>query len=177
MASKFTQAPSETIDPDQPIDLTTTRQSAVESPRRWWLTPAAESATTHGHAGGDTSAHAADDPGAHAHHVVPLWLMFAVFGALMVLTVLTVAVTVVDFGYVGNVIVAVAVAAVKAALVALFFMHLRWDNPFNGIAFGASLVFIALFIVIALLDADETRVNVQPATLQRQLDQQALQIR
>ena len=49
----------------------------------------------------------------------------------MVLTVATVGVTYVDMGRF-NLVVALGVAAVKASLVGLYFMHLRYDSPFNG---------------------------------------------
>jgi hypothetical protein len=34
-------------------------------------------------------------------------------------------------------------------------MHLRWDRPFNSIVFVSSLLFVSLFISIALLDKSE----------------------
>src|SRR5688500_12190680 len=73
-----------------------------------------------------------DEHEAHTH-VVPPWLLLAVFAALIVLTFMTVAVTWVDFGRTANVWIALVIAAAKAGLVALYFMHLRWDSPFNGL--------------------------------------------
>lgn len=84
-------------------------------------------------------------------HAVPLWLLTAVFAALIVLTVATVAVTYIDLGRL-NLVVALAIAAVKAVLVAEIFMHLRWDRPFHRIALISAVVFVALFIGIVLLD-------------------------
>ncbi|MEM7626153.1 MAG: cytochrome C oxidase subunit IV family protein [Planctomycetota bacterium] len=92
----------------------------------------------------------------HAHHAVPLWLLIAVFGILMVLTLLTWAVTLVDFGYEINLMVAMAIALVKAAFVGLYFMHLRWDAPLNGFILVASLLFVTLFITFSLLDTGQT---------------------
>ena len=94
-----------------------------------------------------------DEPGGgELHpHAVPLWMLAAVFGALIVLTVLTVAVTYVDLGRL-NVWIALAIAAVKGVLVAEIFMHLRWDKPFNGLVFVGSILFLMLFIGIALTD-------------------------
>ena len=82
-------------------------------------------------------------------HVVPLWLLAAVFGALLVLTGLTVAVAQVDLGNL-NLYLALAIAAVKASLVVLFFMHLFWDRPFNAMIFIGCLLFVSLFIGITL---------------------------
>ena len=85
-------------------------------------------------------------------HVVPLWLLAAVFGALLVLTGLTVAVAHVDLGNL-NLYLALAIAAVKASLVVLFFMHLFWDRPFNAMIFIGCLLFVSLFIGITLTDS------------------------
>ena len=52
-------------------------------------------------------------------HVVPLWLLAAVFGALLLLTGLTVAVAHVDLGNM-NLYLALGIATVKATLVVLF---------------------------------------------------------
>lgn len=110
-------------------------------------------AHAHAHAHGD--AH-----GAEHVHVVPLKILFGVWGVLIVLTWVTVAASWVDFGHlVGepwlNIVGALAIAVVKAGLVALYFMHLRYDHPFNGFVLCAALAFVALLIGIALLDTKE----------------------
>lgn len=94
-----------------------------------------------------------------SHHAVPLWMLVAVFLALMVLTVITVAVTYVDLGAF-NLLVAMLVAVVKAALVAAFFMHLWWDSPFNSLSLFAGLAFVGLFIIATIQDTAEYRPNV-----------------
>ena len=93
-----------------------------------------------------------DQHDGHVGHIVPMWLLIAVGASLTVLTVITVTVTRWDFGYNVNLLVAMIIATVKAALVALYFMHLRWDKPFNGIVFIGSLAFAALFVILALID-------------------------
>ena len=94
-------------------------------------------------------------------HVMPLKVLFGVFAALLVFTVLTVAVTWVDLGSF-NLLIALAVAVVKATLVALYFMHLRYDKPFNALALVSTLVFLALFIGFALLDTGASAPGVIP---------------
>jgi cytochrome c oxidase subunit 4 len=84
-------------------------------------------------------------------HVTPVDLLLKVWGALVVLTVLTVAITFVDLGKL-NLFAAMAIAAAKALLVALFFMHLRWDRPVNGVIFLTAILFVAIFIAMALMD-------------------------
>ena len=95
----------------------------------------------------------------HGPHVVPKRLLIAVFAALVVLTFITVGVTYFDFGRTVNVWVALGIAVAKATLVALFFMHLRWDSPFNGLVCMTAFFFVALFIGITVLDTKETYVN------------------
>ena len=97
---------------------------------------------------------------AHVHVVSPRVLLLT-FAGLMLLTVLTVGVTRFEMGRTFNVWIALAIAVAKAALVALFFMHLRWDSPFNGIIFICALFFVALFIGWVMLDAKEYQVSYQ----------------
>ena len=97
---------------------------------------------------------AADGPSHAEHasgHVMPLWLLAAVWIALLGLTYVTVAATYFDMGKL-NLWLAMAIATVKGLLVALYFMHLRYDRPFNGVLFMTALVFVALFVGIALMD-------------------------
>jgi cytochrome c oxidase subunit 4 len=109
-------------------------------------------------------------PQSHAHHspsqahvhVVPPRVLLLTFAGLMVLTIMTVGVTRFDLGLTCNVWIALAIAVAKAALVALFFMHLRWDSPFNGIVFICALFFVALFIGWVMLDAKEYQVSYEP---------------
>ena len=107
-----------------------------------------------------------DTPAAHDHghdqpHAVPMKVLLGVFGILLALTVATVAVTEVDLGK-ANIWIALAVAALKAAVVAMYFMHLRYDSLFNSVVFIGALFFVALFIGIALLDSVEYRINYVP---------------
>jgi cytochrome c oxidase subunit IV len=96
----------------------------------------------------------ATDPHAHVGHVVPVALLAGVLAILLVLTVVTVAATWIDLGSLG-VWVALAIATVKATLVALYFMHLRYDRPFNGLILIGALLFVMLFVSLALMDTHE----------------------
>lgn len=86
-----------------------------------------------------------------AAHAVPLRVLLAVWLALVVLTVVTVAAVRVDLGML-NIWIALAIALVKASLVGLYFMHLRYDRPFHAIVLVCSLLFVVLFVGLALLD-------------------------
>jgi len=105
----------------------------------------------------------AHDEHGGGHHAMPLWILGAVFAALMALTVLTVAVTFVDLGKL-NIWVALLIAAVKAGIVAMYFMHLRYDAPFNGVILLASFLFVAIFIAITLTDSNAYQPMIDAAT-------------
>ena len=78
--------------------------------------------------------------------------------ALLILTGLTIAASYVDLGSgSGNVAVALAIASMKALLVALFFMHLRWDRRVNAIIAMAGFLFLGIFLGFDLLDANTRR--------------------
>jgi len=95
----------------------------------------------------------------HKPHVLPYRIYFTVWASLITLTVLTVWVSYHDYGNM-NIVVAMAIATVKASLVVLFFMHLKYDEPFNGLVFVGTLIFLSIFIVLTMADFKERgRVN------------------
>ena len=85
------------------------------------------------------------------HHITPLRTYLIIAATLLFLSGVTVWVSYFDFGPL-NIIIAMGVASLKATLVALFFMHLLWDDKKNMTIFVMSLMFLAIFIVITLLD-------------------------
>ncbi|HEX4822982.1 MAG TPA: cytochrome C oxidase subunit IV family protein [Candidatus Polarisedimenticolaceae bacterium] len=94
-------------------------------------------------------------------HVVPLRVLFGVLATLLILTYVTVAVSWRDFGRY-NLWIAIGIAVVKASIVLLFFMHLKYDKPFNAVIVITSLALLMLFIVIALDDTREYLPNQIP---------------
>ncbi len=88
------------------------------------------------------------------NHVLPLKVYFAVGAALFVLTAITVGVSFIQFGAF-NMVIALLIAAVKATLVALFFMHLFYDNKFFGAILSISLLFVAVFIILTMYDTEK----------------------
>jgi len=97
----------------------------------------------------------------HGHeqvgHVVPIKLLVGVGSFLIFMTIITVVqakVPALNFGD-ANIWLALAIALVKASAVCLYFMHLRWDSPFNAIVLVSSLLFVILFIGFALTDTGE----------------------
>jgi cytochrome c oxidase subunit 4 len=87
-------------------------------------------------------------PHAHSHagRYVVVW------AALMALTALTWGLSTVHVAGFAGVALALVIAIVKGTLVALFFMHL-WDQSGpNRLVLITSLIFVALLIVLPLLD-------------------------
>ncbi len=108
-----------------------------------------------------------DQPAHHAHaiphepHVVPISILAAVWIALVVLTGCTVAITWFDLGRL-NLWAALVIATAKASLVVLYFMHLRYERPFNAIVFISALVFVALLVGGTLTDTREYQPDLIP---------------
>jgi cytochrome c oxidase subunit 4 len=83
--------------------------------------------------------------------------------ALLILTAITVGASYIDFGS-GNVVIALFIATIKAIIVALFFMHLRWDKPVNAVIACAAFLFLGIFLMFDFLDFG-TRDGLQPVNL------------
>jgi cytochrome c oxidase subunit 4 len=78
----------------------------------------------------------------------------AVLTALLVLTAITVTASYIDFGSPAvNVVIALAIASIKASLVALYFMHLRYDKPLLSVIFVGGLFFLGLLLMLTMIDA------------------------
>jgi cytochrome c oxidase subunit 4 len=129
------------------------------------------------------ASHAAHDSHGHGHgeghplvgHLVPYSTLFATGGALLVLTVITVAARYVDLGE-ANIYLAIGIAVVKATLVSLFFMHLRWDRPFNLMVLVGSMLFVVLMMVFCMMDVGQNMVaenTGNPKNVQTYLDAHA----
>ena len=108
-------------------------------------------------------------------HLVPMSILIWTTLALLFLTVLTVAVRYIDVGEF-NIVIAIGIAVLKATLVALFFMHLWWDRPFNQIVFVACISFVVLLIALTVIDTKQnapTMYDGNPALVQEVLDVKA----
>ncbi len=92
-------------------------------------------------------------------HIVPIKFLVFICCILLFFTAVTVWVSRYDFAAINiaemGIIMALAVATVKATIVGLYFMHLRWDRAFVGFIFVGSILFVVLFIGIALTDTME----------------------
>jgi cytochrome c oxidase subunit 4 len=65
---------------------------------------------------------------------------------------------------------------VKATLVSLFFMHLRWDRPFNLMVLVGSMLFVVLMMVFCMMDVGQYQATLNkgnPAKVQTFLEANA----
>lgn len=107
----------------------------------------------------------------HSHHIVSGITLIGILMILLAFTGVTVGAAQVEkwieasFHYElprwVNVIVAMSIATVKATLVLMFFMLLRYSNPINTIVFLFCLLAFALFLFFTLLDLS-TRGMINP---------------
>ncbi len=84
-------------------------------------------------------------------HVVPVRVYLRIFFALLVLTATTVAVAFVDLGPLNNV-VALGIAVIKATLVILFFMHVKYSTRLTAIVVASGVFGLAIMIGLTLTD-------------------------
>ncbi|HEX7343120.1 MAG TPA: cytochrome C oxidase subunit IV family protein [bacterium] len=87
----------------------------------------------------------------HAAHALPLRIYLSVGAALLILTAITVSLSFVHLGPF-NLVVALSIATIKATLVALFFMHLLYDNKLYLLIFVFALIILGIFIILTLFD-------------------------
>lgn len=87
----------------------------------------------------------------HGHHIIPFAVYAKTAAALFVLTFLTVGFHQMHLGSLAAP-VAFLIAAVKAALVLMFFMGLKYDKMENRVIFGTGFFFLALLFAFCALD-------------------------
>jgi cytochrome c oxidase subunit IV len=84
-------------------------------------------------------------------HVVPRTTYYTIFAALMVLTLVTVWMSGFDLGPL-NTVVALAIAGVKATLIVLFFMHVKYGTRLTKLAIVAALYWFGILLALTLSD-------------------------
>jgi cytochrome c oxidase subunit 4 len=88
-------------------------------------------------------------------HVASIKVLVGTGGTLLFLTLVTVLATKVDFGASINLGIAMAIAVVKATLVVLFFMHLKYDKIFHTVVFLSAILAASLFVGFTLMDTGQ----------------------
>lgn len=98
----------------------------------------------------------------HGVHVSSPAQLVSVFVMLVGLTALTVWASTWDVGDF-DVWLALSIAGIKAALVATYFMHLKYDNPTNTLLFLFSIAVVVLFLGLTLSDVMQLAPEVELA--------------
>src|ERR1044071_3645867 len=84
-------------------------------------------------------------------HISPKSTYYAIFAALMILTAITVGVAFIHLGSL-NFPVALAIAILKATLVILFFMHVKYSSRLTKMIVGMAFFFLAILLLLTLTD-------------------------
>ena len=84
-------------------------------------------------------------------HIVPVRTYYLIFLTLMVCTAITIAVAFVDLGRL-NAVVAMAIAVLKATLVVLFFMHVKYSTKLTWAVVIGSVFWLGILIVMTAGD-------------------------
>jgi cytochrome c oxidase subunit 4 len=84
-------------------------------------------------------------------HIVPAKLYVTIWAILMAMTITTVLLARADIGPF-NVVVALVIATIKATLVVLFFMHLRYSPKLTMATVVAAMFFLFLLLGLTMTD-------------------------
>ena len=88
----------------------------------------------------------------NSQHVISVKFYATVFIALLVLTLSTTAVAFIDLGGELNAVAALVIAIVKASLVILFFMHVRYSSHLTWVLVGAGFFWLLILLTLTLTD-------------------------
>lgn len=86
-----------------------------------------------------------------ANHVVPVKTYLYVWAGLMILLALTIVFDFMDLGW-GNTAIAFGIAVTKALLVAVFFMHLYYDERLTWVFAFAGVLWLIILVSYSLTD-------------------------
>ena len=86
-----------------------------------------------------------------AEHLVSKRIYYTVFAALMVLTAVTVAVAYIDLGPI-NAVAAIVIACIKATIVVLYFMHVKFGTRLVRLTVIAGLYWMGILLTLTLSD-------------------------
>ena len=86
-----------------------------------------------------------------SEHIVRPRIYFAIFASLMILTAATMAAAFMDLGPF-NLAVALGIATIKATLVVLYFMHVRYNPKLIWLAIALAVSWLGVLVVVTLSD-------------------------
>ncbi|MCX7717478.1 MAG: cytochrome C oxidase subunit IV family protein [Candidatus Sumerlaeaceae bacterium] len=97
-------------------------------------------------------------------HILTPRAYLTVFFMLLVLTAVTVYVAFIDFGA-WSTPVAMAIAIIKATLVLLYFMHLRYSDGLTWLVIVSSFIMLVALVLITLGDVFTRTMTTAPPAL------------
>jgi len=86
-----------------------------------------------------------------SEHVISIRVYFGIFFVLMALTAVTVGAAMIDLGRL-NIVVAMTIAVIKATLVLLYFMHLRYSPRLTWLVVGVAFAWLGILIGLTMVD-------------------------
>jgi cytochrome c oxidase subunit 4 len=110
-----------------------------------------------------TDPHAPRAPrAAAAPHALSPGVLLGTAGALVALTLTTVATSKLELGAF-NVVLALAIAGLKATIVALFFMHLKYEGRFQAVVIAGAILFAVLLVGFVVFDTTQYQPQIRAA--------------
>ena len=91
------------------------------------------------------------EPTHHEEHIVSPKIYGIIFGALLIFTGITVGASYLELG-VFNAVVALAIACIKAVLVILFFMHVKYSSRLTKLTVAAGFFTFLVLITMSMTD-------------------------
>ena len=85
-------------------------------------------------------------------HIVKPPVYIAVAVALYILTFITVWAAGIDLGKILNTIIALSIASFKASLVALFFMHLKYESKLLWFMILIPIIILLILLALPIVD-------------------------
>ena len=84
-------------------------------------------------------------------HILPKRVYYTIFGILMLCTYLTVQIAFFDLGEL-NTVAALGIAALKATLVVLFFMHVKYSTRLTWAVVAGSIFWFGILLTLTMSD-------------------------
>ncbi|HOC16745.1 MAG TPA: cytochrome C oxidase subunit IV family protein [Vicinamibacterales bacterium] len=84
-------------------------------------------------------------------HVIPRRIYYVIFAVLVVLTLVTTEVAFFDFGLM-NPVIALTIAVVKATVVVLYFMHMRYSSRLTMVIGAAGIFWLGILLALTMSD-------------------------
>lgn len=87
-----------------------------------------------------------------SEHIVSVKVYIVIFLSLLLGTFLTVVAAFHDFPWQFNAIIAMTIASVKATLVVLYFMHVRYSSRLVALIVASALFWVAILFALTFSD-------------------------